>query len=518
MLSNLRVPGSVVQLNLKRPSSARLLFDTIFAMSSPHYDAVIVGSGPNGMAAGITLAREGLRVLIVEARDTPGGGMRSAELTRPGFVHDICSAVHPMAGMSPFMRGLPLAKFGLEWVHPEILLAHPLAGGRAAGLWRSVDETAESLPQGDGARWRRLMEPLVPRAEGLFADLLGPLPLWPGEPLALARFGLGAVRSAVGLAKGKFCSEEARALFVGNGAHSFLPLERSFTAAVGLALGLAGHAGGWPVARGGSGAIASAMARYFEALGGELRCGVTVSDVRELPEAAAVLCDTGPRAVARLAQAWLPLGYRRRLERYRYGPGVFKMDYALSEPVPWLNPWCRRAGTVHVGGTMAELAAAERATWEGQETDRPFVLVGQQSECDPLRAPAGQHTLWAYAHVPSGSRKNYAEVIANQIERFAPGFRDVVLASHAMDPGAVEAYNANTVGGDVIGGVMDWRQLFTRPVARWNPYTTPHPKLFHCSSATPPGAGVHGMCGYHAARTVLRRVFGMRPEAAAKQG
>ncbi len=487
-------------------------------MSSALYDAVIVGSGPNGLAAGIVLAREGLRVLIVEAKDRPGGGMRSAELTLPGFVHDICSAVHPMAGMSPLLRALPLAKFGLEWAHPEVLLGHPLEGGRGAALWRGVEETAASLPGGDGARWRGLMGPLLGRAEGLFGDLLGPMPRWPGQPVALARFGMGAVRSAVGLASGRFRSEEARALFVGNAAHSFLPLERNFTAAVGLALGLAGHAGGWPVARGGSGAIASAMARYFEALGGEIRCGLAVADVRDLPAAAAVLFDTGPRAVARLAQAWLPLGYRRRLERYRYGPGVFKMDYALSGPVPWRHEASRRAGTVHVGGSMEEIAAAERATWLGQETDRPFVLVGQQSLCDPERAPAGQHTLWAYAHVPAGSRKPYAEVIAAQIERYAPGFRDLILGSHAMDPQAVEAYNANNVGGDVIGGVMDLRQLFTRPVARWNPYSTPHPKVFHCSSATPPGAGVHGMCGYHAARTVLRRVFGLRPDPAANQG
>ena len=479
-------------------------------MSDNAYDAVIIGSGPNGLAAGITLAREGLRVLILEARDTPGGGMRTAELTLPGFHHDVCSAVHPMAMLSPFLSTLPLGKFGLEWVNPDIPLAHPLDGGRAVALWRSVEETAAHLPGADGERWKSLMGPLVPGAVGLFGDLLGPLPLLPNHPFNLVRFGLSAMRSATGLAAGKFQSEEAQALFAGNAAHSFLPLENYFTAAVGMALGLAGHAAGWPVARGGSGQITRALTRYLEALGGEIRCGIEVKDVRELPAANAVLFDTGPRATSRIAEAWLPQRYRQRLERYRYGPGIFKMDYALSGPVPWANPLCRRAGTVHVGGTMAEIASAERETWQGRGSSKPFILVAQQSVCDPTRAPAGQHTLWAYAHVPSGTSQDFSEAITSQIERFAPGFRDVILASHAMNPAAVQAYNANNIGGDVIGGVMDPTQMFTRPVARWNPYTTPHRKVFHCSSSTPPGAGVHGMCGYHAARTVLRKVFGMR--------
>lgn len=481
-------------------------------MTDSACDAVIVGSGPNGLAAGITLARAGLRVLILEARDSPGGGMRSAELTLPGFLHDVCSAVHPMAAMSPFLASLPLARFGLDWVHPEILLAHPLEGGRAAALCQDPRAMAETLPARDAAAWRKLMEPLLPGARGLFRDLLGPLPLWPRHPVLLARFGLKAMRSAVGLVSAEFQSAEARALFAGNAAHSFLPLDQSFTAAVGMALSLAGHAGGWPVARGGSGSITRALTRYFEALGGEIRCGVEVREVRELPSAAAVLFDTGPHATARIASAWLPRGYRQRLERYRYGPAIFKMDYALSGPVPWLHPSCRRAGTVHVAGTMEEMAEAERDTWQGREPEKPFVLVGQQSLCDPTRAPAGQHTLWAYAHVPAGSTRDFSEIITSQIERFAPGFRDRILASHAMSPQAVAQYNANNVGGDVIGGVMDLRQMFTRPVARWNPYTTPHRRLFHCSSATPPGAGVHGMCGYHAARTVLRKVFGMRED------
>lgn len=301
------------------------------------------------------------------------------------------------------------------------------------------------------------------------------------------------------------------ALFGGNAAHGFLPLENAFTAAVGMALSLAGHTAGWPVAQGGSGAIASALTRYFEALGGEIRCGETVRDVRDLPPAAAVLFDTGPHATARIAEAWLPEGYRRRLRKFRYGPGVFKVDYALREPVPWTHAACRAAGTVHVGGTLEEVAAAEQAACAGRVPERPFVLTAQQSLCDPARAPAGQHTLWAYAHVPSGCPQDMEPVITAQIERFAPGFRDVILASHQMSPAQVERYNANQIGGDITGGAMDLRQLFTRPVARWNPYTTPHPKVFHCSSSTPPGAGVHGMCGHHAARTVLRKVFGMHP-------
>lgn len=483
-------------------------------MPENKYDAVIVGSGPNGLAAGITLAREGLRVLILEARDTPGGGMRTAELTLPGFLHDVCSAVHPMALMSPFLSSLPLAKFGLEWAHPDILLAHPLDDGRAAALWQSVEQTAAALPEGDGARWSRLMAPLVPQARGLFGDLLGPLPLLPRHPFSLVRFGLSAMQSATGLARAKFRSPEAQALFGGNAAHSFLPLENYFTAAVGMALSLAGHAGGWPVARGGSGAITSALTRYFESLGGEIQCHSTVQDVRELPTASAVLFDTGPHTTARIASAWLPERYCQQLRRYRYGPGIFKMDYALSGPVPWTHPHCRTAGTVHLGGSLEQIAQAERGTCQGQAQERPFVLVGQQSVCDATRAPAGQHTLWAYAHVPAGSPLDYSGIITSQIERYAPGFRDLILASHAMSPQAVEAYNANNIGGDVIGGVMDLRQMFSRPTARWDPYTTPHPQLFHCSSATPPGAGVHGMCGYHAARSVLRRRFGLRLKAA----
>lgn len=496
-------------MNRMPSPAARFLFDTIPAMSATEYDAVIAGSGPNGLAAGITLARQGLKVLIREASALPGGGMRTAELTLPGFLHDICSAVHPMAGLSPFMRSVPLGKFGLEWAHPEILLSHPLGGGRAAAFARDFGKTAELLGAEDGARWQRLFAPLVEGAAGLYGDLLGPLPWLPRHPFLLARFGLSALLPATGLAAMRFRSQEARALFCGNAAHGFLPLDQPLTAAVGMALSLAGHAGGWPVARGGSVSITKAMIGYFESLGGVVECGAPVRDVRELPSARAVLFDTGPHATAAIARAWLPAGYVERLTRYRYGPGVFKMDYALSGPVPWLDPHSRLAGTVHLGGTMEEMAASESEICQGRAPARPFILVGQQSLCDASRAPEGRQTLWAYAHVPAGSGLDFSENITARIEEYAPGFRDLILASHAMSPDAVARHNMNNVGGDVIGGVMDWRQLFTRPVARWNPYTMPHPALFHCSSSTPPGAGVHGMCGYHAARTALKKVFGI---------
>jgi phytoene dehydrogenase-like protein len=477
-------------------------------VSSQHsYDAVVVGSGPNGLAAGIALAQKGVKTLIVEAKDSIGGGMRTQELTLPGYWHDVCSAVHPMAAMSPFMRALPLQDFGLEWVHPEVMLAHPLDGGRAAALWRDLGQTAEALGGRDGKRWRSLFAPHLPIAEALFKDLLGPLPLLPRHPIALARFGLGAMRSATGFARGNFESEEARALFAGNAAHSVLPLENAFTAAVTLALTLAGHSGGWPVAKGGSRSIAQAMASYFESLGGKIECNVEMRDVRDFAGAKAILFDTGPHAMARIAQARLPEGYRKRLLKFRYGPGVFKLDLAVSGPIPWTNELCRKAGTVHVGGTLEEIAHSERANAEGKIAEKPFVLLAQQSVCDPTRAPAGKHTVWAYAHVPGGSTEDVTERILGQIERFAPGFRDTILAKKAMNTQDFQAYNANNVGGDVIGGVMDLAQLFTRPVARWNPYTTPDKGIYICSSSTPPGGGVHGMSGYYAAQAALKHHF-----------
>jgi len=467
-------------------------------------DAIVVGSGPNGLAAAIELARNGRRVLVVEGAETVGGGTRTAALTLPGFLHDVCSAVHPMAVASPFFKSMPLAEHGLEWVHPDLPLAHPFDDGTAAVLDRSVEATAWTMGP-DAEAYRRLMRPLVARAEGLFADLLGPFRI-PRRPLGALRFGLNAIRSGKGLTDAWFRAPAARALIAGLAAHAVLPLEQSPGAAITLMLGLAGHAVGWPFPRGGSQRIADALASYFHSLGGEIFTGVRITSVDELPAARAILFDVTPRQVLALAGHRLPKRYRRALARYRYGPGVFKLDWALSGPIPWRSQDCRRAGTVHIGGTLEEIAAAEGAVFRGEHPERPFVLLAQPSRFDPTRAPAGQHTAWGYCHVPNGSTVDMTERIEAQIERFAPGFRDLILARHAMNTVAMERYNSNYVGGDITGGVADWRQLFTRPVLGLNVYATPARGLYLCSSSTPPGGGVHGMCGYFAARSALRRL------------
>jgi phytoene dehydrogenase-like protein len=505
------IPGPAFRLDA-RPTN-----DTLKRVSVPdfadsprarRYDAVIVGSGPNGFAAAITLAARGLSTLLVEARDTPGGGMRSSnELTEPGFTHDVCSAVHPLAVSSPFFRALPLESLGLEWIHPDLPLAHPLDGGRAAFMARSVEETIAPLPDNDAARYEAVFASLSNKAPALMDDLLGPFPFPPKHPLLLARFGYQAMRSGIGFAMSRFQSDEARALFAGNAAHSVLPLEQPFTAAVGIMLGITGHYAGWPFAKGGSGKIAAALARHFLSLDGEIVCHRPISHINELPEARAYLFDTSPPALASIARDKLPASYRARLSRYRYGPGVFKLDLALSHAIPWQAEACRRAGTVHVGGTIHEVAASERDAWRGRVSDRPFVLVAQQSLFDDTRAPTGKHTCWAYCHVPHGCPADMTVPILSQIERFAPGFRDTIIATHKTSPAAYERYNPNFIGGDVIGGVQDLTQLFTRPVPRLNPYTTPNPGIFLCSASTPPGAGVHGMGGHHAAKTALKHVF-----------
>jgi phytoene dehydrogenase-like protein len=464
-------------------------------------DAVVVGSGPNGLAAAITLARAGRSVLVVERADTIGGGTRSAELTEPGFVHDVCSAIHSLTASSPFFAELRLAEHGLELVHPQAPLAHPLDDGTAVLLERSVDETASGLGA-DGEAYRRLFAPLVRDADRLVPSLLGPRPI-PRHPLVAARFGLPALRSAVGLAR-RFEGERAKALFVGIAAHSIQSLRRSPTASFGLVLGLFAHAYGWPLARGGSQTIADSMAAYLRSLGGQIETGRPVSSIDELPGAEATLLDLTPKGVIEVAGHRLPDRYLHALRRYRYGPGVFKVDWALDGPVPWTAQDCLRAATVHLGGTAAEIVESEEAVWRGEAAERPFVLVVQQSLFDDSRAPAGKHTLWAYCHVPSGSTVDMTERIEAQVERFAPGFRGRILARHTMGPGEMEAYNPNYVGGDINGGVQDLRQLWTRPALRWNPYSTPVKGLYLCSSATPPGGGVHGMCGYHAARAALR--------------
>lgn len=476
------------------------------------HDAIVVGAGPNGLAAAITLACAGKSVLVLEAKDTIGGGSRTEELTLPGFRHDICSAIHPLGVASPFFRSLPLRNFGLEWIFPEIALAHPLDDGSAVLLTR-LEAGMIAGTEEDELAYRKLMRPLVDNWDSLLEDILGPLPFPPRHPFLLARFGWNAIRSAQHLAENRFRGERARAIFAGLAGHSMLPLERSPSASFGLVLGMLAHAVGWPIPRGGSQRIVDAMAAYLRSLGGEIRTGAQVNDLRELPRAGVVLLDVTPRQLLRIAGERLSGSYRRKLERYRYGPGVFKVDYALDAPVPWKVRECRQAGTVHLGGTLDEIKDAERAVWRGEHPERPFVILAQQSLFDPERAPHGKHTVWAYCHVPSGSKVDMSGRIENQIERFAPGFKDLILARRTYTAADLEQYNPNYVGGDINGGVQDLRQLFTRPVIRLKPYATSIKGVYLCSSATPPGGGVHGMCGYHAAREALRREFGWRGES-----
>jgi phytoene dehydrogenase-like protein len=448
------------------------------------------------------LAAAGRRVSVLEAEDSLGGGCRSAELTLPGFVHDTCSTVHALALVSPFLSRLPLARHGFEPAHPEAPLAHPLDDGSAVLLERSIEETARGLGV-DASAYRRLLGPLVREAEPLLRQLLGPLRP-PRRPLLLGRFGMSGIRSAVGLARSRFHGERARALFAGCAAHSILPLNAPASAAFGIILALSGHAVGWPVTRGGSQRLADALAAHLRELGGTVETGRRVESLDELP-AGTVLLDVTPRQLFRLAGERLPRRYQRGLTRYRYGAGVFKLDWALDGPIPWTAAEAARAGTVHLGGTLDEIAAAEDAVERGGHPERPFVLLVQPSLFDPSRAPPGKHTAWAYCHVPNGSTRDMTDAIEGQVERFAPGFRDLVLARSAMDTAEVARRNPNYVGGDIIGGRQDLRQLFTRPVARPVPYSTPLPGVFLCSSSTPPGGGVHGMCGYWAARAALRR-------------
>ncbi len=477
--------------------------------SQRDYDAVVIGSGPNGLAAAIRIAQAGKSVLVLERHHEPGGGTRTAELTLPGFRHDVCSTAHPMGLAAPFLKSLPLDRFGLEWSHPELPHAQtldpkyfPAAG---VGLFRSVEETADQFCAADARAYRDIFTPLVRDAPKLFGDLLGP-PGIPSHPIAAARFGLRAMTSAAGFWKRNFREDPARALFAGNAAHAIVDLAKPFTSAIGMMLQVAGHSVGWPNAKGGSEAIWKAMVAFLESLGGEIRCGVEVGSLEDLPPAGAYLFDTRPAAMVDITSDRLPPGYKRRLLSYRHGPGVFKLDLALCEPIPWTSEVCRRAGTVQVAGGADEIFQSERAVARGRVPEHPFLLVSQPTLSDPSRAPEGKHTAWIYGHVPNGWEGDASEGILTQVERFAPGFRDTILGSHAMGCADFERYNPNYPGGDIACGASDFTQLLTRPVARWNPYATPNPGIFLCSAATPPGAGVHGMCGYHAAGHALKKL------------
>jgi phytoene dehydrogenase-like protein len=467
-------------------------------------DALVVGSGPNGLAAAITLAREGRSVRVLEAQPTIGGGARSAELTLPGFVHDRCSAIYPLAICSPFFSSLSLTRHGLDWIQPELALAHPLDDGSAAILSQSLEDTCTSLGE-DGRAYRQLMEPLLRKWEMLVDEFLQPIVHLPRHPWLLARFGLSAVQSAATLAQRQFRGDRAQALFAGLAAHSFLPLEEAGSASFGLVLAIMGHAVGWPLPRGGSQKISDALAAQLRELGGLIETGHPVQDVQKLESARAVLLDLTSWRTSRVARSRLPTAYRERLERFPHGPSVFKMDYALNGPIPWKIDACRRAGTIHLGGTLIEIAASEREVARGEIPSRPFVLLAQQSVFDQTRTPAGKHTAWAYCHVPRGCRADVSAAIETQIERFAPGFSSLILARCVSNPSALESHNANLDGGDISGGANDLRHLFARPILSAVPYRTPARGLYLCSSSTPPGGGVHGMCGYHAARAALAR-------------
>ena len=472
-------------------------------MSGESFDAVVVGSGPNGLMAALRLARAGRSVVVLEAAGTVGGGLRSAALTRPGFVHDICSAIHPLGLASPAFRDARLEEHGLRWLHPDAPFAHPLDDGRAAVQERSIAATAESLGA-DGPAYRKLFTPVVEHGDALVAGMLSPLSV-PRSPFALARFGLTAIRSVRSVAEARFAGDIARAMLAGIGAHAMLPLESAGTAGYSLFLGMLGHLVGWPMAAGGSQAIADALVASLVAHGGEVRTGHEVTSMRpgEIPDSRVVLFDVTPRQLLRIAGDRLPNRYARTLRRFRYGPGVFKIDWALDGPVPWKASEVARAATVHLGGTLDEIAASERAVERGLHAERPYAIFVQPSAFDPSRAPTGDHTGWAYCHVPNGSEVDMREAIEAQVERFAPGFRDLITDRHVMGPAAVEAHDANYVGGDIGGGAGDIRQLFTRPNVSLHPWRTPAAGIYLCSSSTPPGPGVHGMCGWHAAGSAL---------------
>jgi phytoene dehydrogenase-like protein len=470
-------------------------------MSKTDYDAIVVGSGPNGLAAAIVLQQAGLSVLILEAKKTIGGGLRTAELTLPGFRHDICSAVHPMAANSPFFRLLPLDKYGFRFIYPGIAAAHPFDDGTAALLKHSLEETSVLLGE-DKSAYQSLIAPIVsdwPKIEG---DVLAPFH-FPEHPFKMAAFGLKALQPATFLVK-RFKTEKAKALFAGMAAHSILPLNQLATSAIGLVMLASAHIKGWPIPAGGSQSLANALTAHFLSLGGKIETNFYVKSLEQLPSSRAILFDVSPRQLLAIAGHKFNGHYVRQLSGYKYGMGVFKIDWALDAPVPFTNKECRKAGTLHLGGSYNEMIASEQSAWSGKESEKPFVLMAQQSLFDNTRAPAGKHTAWAYCHVPNGSLKDMTTIIEKQVERFAPGFRDSILARHTYNTARLEEHNPNYIGGEINGGEFNIRQLFTRPALKISPYKTPAAGIYICSASTPPGGGVHGMCGYHAAKKVLK--------------
>ena len=474
-------------------------------MQKSEYDAVVIGSGPNGLAAGIKLQLQGLSVLLIEGKDTIGGGMRTRELTLPGFHHDVCSAIHPMAVSSPFFSQLPLDKFGLEWIFPEVAAAHPFDDGTAVGLYRSVAETAEGLGR-DSGRYKDLMNPLVENWDKLVPDILSPLGI-PSHPLLFAGFGLKAILPATTLANLYFKEEKTKGFWAGMAAHSIQPLSNLTTSAIGLVLLAAGHAKGWPLPRGGSQQLANSLSTYFQSLGGEIQTGWFVKDVNELPKSKVVVFDTAADQLATIAKDRLTPSFQNQLKKFRYGMGVFKLDWALSEPIPFKSEESKRAGTVHLGSGINEIAHSEYTASQGDISQHPYVLVAQQSVFDNTRAPEGKHTAWAYCHVPHGSTRDVTDLIEKQVERYAPGFQETILAKHSLNSIQMQEYNPNYVGGDINGGALDLKQLYTRPTVQLTPYRTSSKDIYICSSSAPPGGGVHGMCGYHAASRIIKDLF-----------
>jgi phytoene dehydrogenase-like protein len=466
------------------------------------YDAVVIGAGPNGLSAAVELARNGLKVLVLEKSEEIGGGTRSAPLTLPGYIHDICSAIHPMAALSPFFQEIQL---DVEWIYPDAALAHPLDDQPPALLFRSLPQTIKSL-RNDGNAWKKLLEPYIQNEASLFGEILRPI-RFPRHPFLLARFGLAAMRSAISVINSNFSEPPARALFAGCAAHSLLSLNDLATAAFGLIFGIAGHVNGWPFSKGGSQQIANALQAKLISFGGNIVKGHDVRSIGDLPEARAFLFDVTPKQLLEIAGEQLSTKYRSILQKFHYGPGVFKIDWALDGAIPWKFPECRSAATVHVGGTAEEIAQSEEEVSRGRIAERPFVIIAQHTLFDPSRAPEGKHTGWAYCHVPNGCDEDMTERIETQVERFAPGFRDLILARHTYNCSQLESLNENLIGGNIGGGSNHFSQLLARPVLKFDPYATSNQKIFLCSSSTPPGGGVHGMCGYNAARSALKKIF-----------